>query len=412
MVGMTNDRLVLTINTGSSSLKFVLYAANKTPVPILRAQVNRIGAAGSRIRITGADGAVQFERETALADHAAALEAVLDQLARNRALASLKGVGHRIVHGGARYREPQWITPELVDALRDLAPLDPDHVPQALCGIDTIGRRFPDLPQAACFDTAFHAGTPPRAEMYALPRRFYEAGIRHFGFHGLSYEYIVAVLREREPALADGRLIVAHLGNGASVAAIRNGRSIDTSMGYTPAAGLVMSTRCGDIDPGVLLDLAQQRGMDTDAINRLINHESGLLGVSQRSADMRDLLEAEMSDSKAAEAIDMFCYRARKYIGAYAAALGGLDALVFTGGIGEHAATIRERICAGLEFLGIKLDATRNHAAATVISTDDSPVHVRVMETDENLMIARHTVELLNGGCHVRFQHRIVDCRR
>ncbi|HET8551398.1 MAG TPA: acetate/propionate family kinase [Gammaproteobacteria bacterium] len=387
---------LLTINTGSSSLKTVLYATCGTAAPILRAQVNRIGAADSRVRITGADGGVQFEREAALADHAAALETVLDRLVRNGALASLQGIGHRIVHGGARYRAPQWITPALVDALRALAPLDPDHLPQALSGIDTIGRRFPDLPQAACFDTAFHADMPPRAQMYALPRRYYDAGIRHFGFHGLSYEYIVAALREREPALV-GRLIVAHLGNGASVAAIRNGRSIDTSMGYTPVAGLVMSTRCGDIDPGVLLDLAQQRGMDAAALNRLINHESGLLGVSERSADMRDLLDNEPSDPKAAEAIDMFCYRAHKYIGAYAAALGGLDTLVFTGGIGEHAAPIRERICADLEFLGVRLDAARNRAAAAVISSDQSPVQVRVMETDENLMIARHTLELMNA---------------
>ncbi|HET7306639.1 MAG TPA: acetate/propionate family kinase [Gammaproteobacteria bacterium] len=396
MTGTVGVQL-LTINTGSSSLKTVLYATHETPTPILRAQVNRIGAAGSQVRITGAGGGLLFEHEVALADHATALGTVLDRLAREGAFASLKGVGHRIVHGGARYRAPQWITPELVDALRALAPLDPDHLPQALSGIDTIVRRFPDLPQAACFDTAFHADMPARAQMYALPRRYYDAGIRHFGFHGLSYEYIVAALREREPALADGRLIVAHLGNGASVAAIRNGRSIDTSMGYTPAAGLVMSTRCGDIDPGVLLDLAQQRGMDAPAINRLINHESGLLGVSERSADMRDLLDAEATDSRAAEAVDMFCYRARKYIGAYAAALGGLDMLVFTGGIGEHAAPIRERICAGLDFLGIRLDPARNQAAGPVISGDESPVQVRVMETDENLMIARHTLELMNA---------------
>lgn len=397
-------RQLLTINAGSSSLKAVLYEAHEMPAPILRAQVDRIGTAGSRVRVTGAGGDVLFEHEAAPANHAAALDCVLDRLAQAGAAVAPAAVGHRIVHGGARYREPQRITPELVDALRDLAPLDPDHLPQALGGINAIDRRFPSLPQVACFDTAFHRDMPRRAQMYALPRCYYDAGIRHFGFHGLSYEYIVEALREREPTLAGGRLIVAHLGNGASIAAIQNGRSVDTSMGYTPAAGLVMSTRCGDIDPGVLLDLAQQRGMDTAAINRLINHESGLLGVSARSDDMRDLLDCEADDARAAEAVEMFCYRATKYIGAYAAALGGMDALVFTGGIGEHAAPIRERICAGLEFLGIRLDTARNAAAAAVISTDESRVCVRVMKTDENLMIARHTVELMNGECHVRFQ--------
>lgn len=405
MTGTARNRQVLTINTGSSSLKAVLYAARDRPELVLRAQARRIGDSAGYLRITGTENETLFERDLASADHAAAFEATLDWLTQEGLAATFAAIGHRVVHGGARYREPLPITPKLTEALRALAPLNPDHLPQALCGIEAIERRFPALPQVACFDTAFHRDMPPCAQMYALPRRFYDEGIRHLGFHGLSYESIVTALRDQAPALADGRLIVAHLGNGASVAAIHRGRSIDTSMGYTPAAGLIMSMRCGDIDPGVLIDLAQRHGMDAQAINHLINREAGLLGVSGRSADMRDLLEAEATDPHAAEAVEMFCYRLRQYIGAYAATLGGLDALIFTGGIGEHAAPVRERACAGLGFLGIEIDSERNDTAESVISSDHSRVSVHVIATDENRMIARHTLELVNGGRHVRLQH-------
>jgi acetate kinase len=361
----------------------------------LAVDVNRIGAPGSRMRITDARGATLFERHEALPDHRAAFRAAFAWLAQHDADQRLEAVGHRVVHGGFRYSEPQLITSELVAALQEMAPLSPDHLPQAICGIEIVSRTYPMLQQAACFDTAFHRRMPKRAQMYALPRHFHDDGIMRFGFHGLSYEYITQALRRLEPTLADGRVIVAHLGNGASMAAIRGGKSIDTSMGLTPTSGLIMGTRCGDIDPGVLIDLIEKRGMTPQAVNTLINQHSGLLGLSGTSADMRDLLTKESTDPRAAEAIDFFCYSAKKYLGAYVAALGGLDILVFTGGIGEHAAAIRERICSELEPLGIKLDAAWNRADAPMISGRDSRVNVRVIKTDESLMIARHTVELI-----------------
>ncbi len=404
-MGATNQR-VLTINSGSSSLKAALYEMGEQESLMLSAEASRIGIhssqkgsqrgsqRGSRIRITAVGGAILLDRQHDLPDHNAALRAVFDWLAQHDAGQRLDAVGHRIVHGGHRYRQPQKITPELLAALQELMPLDPDHLSQAINGIEFVERRFPALPQIACFDTAFHRQMPTVARMYALPRHFYDKGIYRLGFHGLSYEYITEQLRALDGAAADGRVIVAHLGNGASLAAIRGGRSIDTSMGFTPAEGLVMGTRAGDLDPGLLLYLIEEKKMTIEAVKTLINKQAGLLGVSGISADMRDLLEREATDSHAAEAIDLFCYRAKKYLGAYAAALGGVEILVFTGGIGEHAAAIRERICAGLEFLGIKMDAARNQAAAPVISGDDSRVKVRVIKTNEDLMIARHTIKV------------------
>ena len=307
----------------------------------------------------------------------------------------LAAVGHRIVHGGPRYAQPQWVSPELVAALRELAPMDPNHMPQALAGIEFVGEKYPELPQAACFDTTFHRRMPRQAQMIALPRQFQDEGMVRFGFHGLSYESITCELRRLDPAAAEGRVIVAHLGNGASMAAILGGQSIDTTMGFTPTSGLVMGTRCGDIDPGVLIHLLEQKKMTPRAVNTLLDEQSGLLGISGTSHDMRDLLSIEATDPRAADAIALFCYRAKKYLGAFASALGGVDVLVFTGGIGEKGAVIRERICAGQRFLGIELDPAANAANAPVISSRDSAVTVRVMPTNEERMIARHTIELL-----------------
>ncbi len=388
---------ILTINSGSSSLKVGLHEIGDTERQVLVAQVDRIGHADSTIEMINTDGNTRLYDQRAMPDQNAALRHIFDILDERGYIRDLHAIGHRVVHGGRDYHEPQSITPALIDALTALVPLDPDHLPQALHGIKTARQFFPKLPQVACFDTAFHRTLPRIAQMYALPRHFYDEGVQRYGFHGLSYEYVVQQLRALNGGTIESRVIIAHLGNGASMAALRDGQSIDTSMGFTPVAGLVMGTRSGDLDPGVLLYLQQTCGMSAIEINDLINRQSGLLGVSEMSSDMRDLLAREATDTRAADAIALFCYQARKYIGAYVAVLGGLDTLVFTGGIGEHMATIRARICTNFEYLGLELDPQRNATQAAVISTDASRVVVRVIPTDEDLMIARHTYAVVTG---------------
>jgi acetate kinase len=286
----------------------------------------------------------------------------------------------------------------LLRALEEMVPLAPDHLPQELRAIQAVKQSFPDLRQVACFDTAFHRRMPRVAQVYALPRSLADEGIIRYGFHGLSYEYIMRELRDKAGArVANGRVIIAHLGNGASMAAVHHGKGVDTTMGFTPTAGLVMSTRSGDLDPGIILYLLRERGLDASMVNDLVNERSGLLGVSGVSADMEDLLKEEATNPQAAEAVALFCYQAKKFLGALSAVLGGLDTLIFTGGIGENAPPVRERICEGTEFIGIQLDPSRNRANASIISRDDSPTTVRVMKTDEELMIARHTADLVRG---------------
>ncbi|NOT62956.1 MAG: acetate/propionate family kinase [Acidobacteria bacterium] len=397
----TANQCVLTINTGSSSLKAALYAMSEPPSLRLSAEVSRLGIHDSRMQITDASGATLLDQRNQLLDHHAALQALFDWFAQHETGQGLTAVGHRVVHGGQSYHAPQLVTPELLAALQTLTPLDPDHMPQALKGIEFVKRRYPNLPQVVCFDTAFHRAMPTVARTYALPHSFYDEGIERYGFHGLSYEYIVEQLRVLDGAAAEGRVIVAHLGNGASMAALRQGQSVDTSMGFTPSEGLVMGERAGDVDSGLLLYLIEEKKMTPAAVKTLLNQQAGLLGVSGTSADMRDLLAREATDPRAAEAIELFCYRAKKYVGAYAAALGGVEILVFTGGIGERAAAVRARICAGLEFLGIRLDATRNQAHAPVISSDDSRVKVRVIKANEDLMIARHTSAIIKREINV-----------
>jgi acetate kinase len=399
---MTNlsDRRVLAINTGSSSLKAALYQISETQLLVLSLEVSRIGAADSHMRITDAGGAALFDRHAPVSDQDAALQAAFDWLRQHDYLGQLHCVGHRVVHGGSRYCEPQLVTPELMAALQEWAPLVPDHLPQAIGAIQFVSRLFPVLRQMVCFDTAFHRRMPNASRRYALPRHFMDEGLKRFGFHGLSYEYVAQELRTLDGKLADGRVIVAHLGSGSSMAAIQGGTSIDTTMGFTPASGLVMGKRCGDIDPEAILYLIEQRKMTAQAVNTLINRQSGLFGVSGASDDVRELLDQESTNAHAAEALELFCYRAKKYLGAYVAVLGGLDILVFTGGIGMHASAIRQRICAGLECLGIVLDSARNRDNAPVISaeasTPGSRVKVRVLKTDEELIIARHAVKLLS----------------
>ena len=389
---------ILTINTGSSSLKVALYEVDREETRVLLGEVTRIGIPGSRLSIIDARGVTLVDQGEEFSDHGDALEAVLTWLRRNRPDLSLNAVGHRVVHGGIHYSEPHRVTPELIAILQKLVPIAPGHLPQAIEAIQVTSRAYPDLAQVACFDTAFHRRMPRIAQIYPLPRQLTDEGVIRYGFHGLSYEYVLQKLRGAAPGEAEGRVILAHLGNGASMAAVRGGISIDTTMGFTPAGGLMMGTRPGDLDPGILLYLLIERGMTPDTLNELINRQAGLLGASGISEDMHDLLERGSSDGHAAEAIALFCYQARKYLGALAAALGGLDTFVFTGGIGEHAAAIRLRVCEGLEFLGIRLDPDRNKAHAPVISRDDSSVTVRVIHTDEDLMIARHTMDLLDKG--------------
>ncbi len=389
------SRRILTINTGSSSLKAALYDLGDDEQLTIQALVERIGLSGGHIRVNAADGATLLDEQRALPDHAAALRALFAWLQAQQRADGLDAIGHRVVHGGSRYSAPHLIDAALLQAVRDLIPVDPEHLPQAISAIEAAQQAYPDIPQVACFDTAFHRAMPRVAQIYALPRRLADEGVIRYGFHGLSYEYIMAVLRAEDSGAAGGRVIIAHLGNGASMAAVQGGKSVETTMGFSPTGGLVMGTRSGDLDPGVLLYLLQSQGMDAATLNQLVNHQAGLLGVSGTSADMRDLLNREASDPAAAEAIALFCYQARKFVGALAAALGGVETLVFTGGIGEHAAPIRSRICAGLEFLGIGLNPERNAAHAPIISNEGGRVVVRVMKTNEDLMLARHTYRLL-----------------
>jgi acetate kinase len=390
-----HTRRILTINTGSSSLKAALYDLGGEERLRIQALAERIGGSASRIRITDASGATLLDEQRDLPDHAASVQALFAWLQQHQLADHLAVIGHRVVHGGSRYSEPHLIDDDLLKTLRELVSIDPEHLPQAIRAIQATQQAYPSTPQVACFDTAFHRRMPRVAQIYALPRPLADEGVLRYGFHGLSYEYILGALRAEDARAAAGRVIIAHLGNGASMAAAQGGTGIETTMGFSPTGGLAMGTRSGDLDPGVLLYLLQSRGMNAAALNTMVNHHAGLLGVSGTSADMRDLLEREASDPRAAEAVALFCYQARKFVGALAAALGGLETLIFTGGIGEHAAAVRQRICAGLEFLGIALDPARNAAHAPIISQDGRPIVVRVMQTNEDLMIARHAYRLL-----------------
>lgn len=386
---------LLTVNTGSSSLRIALYRVDRVPTLALSGQVERIGHPTSRVQVADADGSALLERQDTLPDLDAALRLLLSWLHRERPGLAPQAAGHRIVHGGGDYREPQVIGAPLLAALRQLTAIDPDHLPQAIRAIEAVSRAYPAIPQVACFDTMFHRRMPRVAQHYALPSSFWDAGVRRYGFHGLSYESIMFQLDGLDRGAAEGRIVIAHLGNGASMAAVRGGVGVETTMGFSPTGGLVMGTRTGDLDPGVLLYLLEQQCLAAPALKDLVNKQAGLLGVSGSSGDMQTLLAGAATDPKAAAAIDLFCYQAKKFLGALAAVLGGLDTLVFIGGIGEHAAPVRAGICAGLEFLGVVLDPWRNDAHAPVISRDGGAVTVRVLHTDEDLMIARHTSRLL-----------------
>jgi len=390
------NRTILTINRGSGTLKAGVYEFALAPRLLASIKVDRAGTSAACLKITDASGKTLIESPVEGAGAVnAELTAVLKWLALQGYATRLAGIGHRLVHGGARYTESQKITPGVISELEKIAPLDPDHTPQALENIRFLAGQLPAVRQVGCFDTAFHACLPAVARMYALPRKWYEQGMRRYGFHGLSCDFILQQLRVADPALAGGRLIIAHLGNGASMTAVNCGASVDTSMGFTPLEGLVMGTRSGDVDPAAVLYLQQRDRISPREADALLNKQSGLLGVSGTSSDMRDLLERELADDRAAEAVALFCYRAKKYVGAFVAVLGGLDALVFTGGIGENAWPVRERICAGLEFLGLEIDPSLNRNTAAVISTARSRARILVIKTDEDQMIARHVVSVI-----------------
>lgn len=388
---------VLTINGGSSSIKFGLFAVADAPIRQLRGKIDRLGERDATITLTDLAGGENQIRSVGALDHRSATGYLLDWLEERVGLASLKAVGHRIVNGGARYKEPQPITSELMDELRRISAYAPEHLPSEIAMIELFSGRAPTLLQAACFDTAFHQHMPRVAKILPIPRRYEALGVERLGFHGLSYAFLVEELtRVAGVEAASSRVIMAHLGNGASLSAVRGGKCIDTTMGFTPAAGVPMGTRSGDLDPGLVLFFAQAEGLSAERFHRMVNHEAGLLGVSETSSDLRDLLDRETRDVRASEAIDLFCYQVKKSIGALAAALGGLDTLVFTGGIGENSSAMRARICADLDFLGVQLDAARNDGNEPIISTDTDRICVRVIATDEEMMIAKAVSRILD----------------
>ncbi len=383
-------RHILCINSGSSSIKFALYATGDGGETALGSgAVERIGQSAGRIWLQR-EGQGRVDRTDRFPDQRGALQAILEALQEAGCVAP-DGVGHRVVSGGPRYLEHCRIDADFLQHIREYLRFAPLHLPAEIAAVEALQTAWPDIPQVACFDTAFHRTIPEVASRLPLPRNLWHEGVRKYGFHGLSYEYIVS----RLAGAAQGRTIIAHLGNGASLAAVQDGHCMDTSMGLTPTGGLVMGTRCGDLDPGVILYLLEEKGYDGPQLERLLNHLAGLLGISAISGDMQTLLRLRASEPHAQQALDIFAYSARKQIGAMVAALGGIDRLVFTGGIGEHAAPMRWAICRGLEYLGLQLDPLRNDAQNTVISTADSVVQVQVIPTNEDLIIARHTQRLL-----------------
>ncbi len=390
---------ILTLNGGSSSIKCALYESGSSLRLIWEGSLERIGQPGTVFRIKWPESTQGFTRSLEGFDDTKSIQAVADWIETEGAQEGLAAVGHRVVQGGPDFFQPQLITDAMLSDLRRLSPLDPEHMPGEIRIIEAFRKKFPRVPHIACFDTAFHHEMPHVARMLPIPRRYASQGLRRYGFHGLSYEYLMGELtRLAGPEAARGRIILAHLGSGASLAAVRDGKPVDTSMGFTPASGLVMGTRTGDLDPGLFSYLSRKEGMTESGFQRMVNHESGMRGISETVSDMRDLLAREARDVRAAEAVELFCYQARKWIGAFAAALGGLDILVFSGGIGEHAPVVRARICEDLGFLGIEIDGKKNDVNAEVISTDSGKVSVRVTPTDEELRMAQLVSQILESG--------------
>jgi acetate kinase len=387
-----SDTHILTVNAGSSSIKLALFDAHDATKKILEAAVENIGQPLAKLVVP--DGA----KRVAVKDHSDAANLLTQWLSTQVAVSSIVAVGHRIVHGGPDYHVAIAAAPEVLANLRKLVPFDPEHLPTELELVASFQNVLPQAKQVLCFDTAFHHGLPTQSRLLPIPRHFEAKGARRYGFHGLSYAYILEELRRVEgEAAANGNVIIAHLGSGASLAALKNGKPIDTTMSMTPASGLPMSTRSGDLDPGLALYFARTQGYDAERFNHMVNFESGLLGISETTADMEKLLELEAGDGHAKDAVDIFCYQAKKGIGGLAAALGGLNTLVFTGGMGENAPKIRARVCEGLEFLGITIDDVRNQQGSRLISADGGQVGVHVIHTDEAITIARETAGLIKA---------------
>ena len=391
----TQNINVLAINSGSSSLKYALYNIGRDEKLILSGAINGISSRTGRFYINDGNNNVLINESLRISNHEIAVVKLLRWLKKNDYLNNLDAVGHRVVHGGPRYFQPLPVSSNLLEKLHDLISISPDHLPQELKVIKTIDQYHPDIKQVVCFDTTFHRNMPELAQLYALPRTLKDEGLIRYGFHGLSYEYVLEELKKRiGNDAANGRIVVAHLGSGASMAAINRGKGIETTMGFTPTGGLMMSTRSGDLDPGVILYLLRQKNLSLVEVTEMVNKNAGLLGVSKISGDMKELLEMKKNPD-AVEAVNMFCYQAKKFLGSLIAVLGGLDSLVFTGGIGENSPPIRKRICENMEFFGIHLNADRNKENAAVISDDNSTVTVRVIKTNEQIMVARHTRDCL-----------------
>src|SRR5664279_359867 len=392
---MPRDECILTINGGSSSIKFSLYKIEEPLRLVFSGQLENIGTKKAKLSFKKSTDQQMNCISIKAVDHSEAAERLIDWLEKQEGFDSIKAVGNRIVHG-MKHTEPQVITPKLIKDLKKISAYDPDHLPEEIRLIEIFKKRFPSFQQVACFDTSFHHSMPTVAKMLSIPRRFYNKGIRRYGFHGLSFSYLMEELeRVAGTETAKGKVILAHLGSGASLAAVKDGKSRDSSMGFTPASGLVMSTRTGDLDPGVAWYLMQFEKMTPKQFSHLINHESGLLGVSGKSSDIRELSEMEDTNCDAREAVELFCYQTKKWISSFAAVLGGLDTLVFSGGIGEHSPEVRSKICDGLTFLGIELDEIKNMNNEAIISTEARRLTVRVMKTNEEFMIARLVNDML-----------------
>jgi acetate kinase len=389
---MATDPTVLVLNSGSSSIKFGLYTKDDPPRPLLSGRIERIGSPQTSFQWQEPATGRTADEIMEAPQHQSAAQFLIGWLEGRPESAGIAAVAHRVVQGGPKYDQPQLVTPELLVELRRIGPYDPEHFPAQIELMAVFRQRYPRVPHLACFDTAFHHNMPRVAKILPLPRRYEAAGIRRYGFHGLSYAYLLEELERLAGAeVARGRLILAHLGNGASMAAVRGGQSLDTTMCFTPTAGMPMSTRSGDLDPGVFVYLSRTEGMTAGQFQHMVNYESGLRGLSETSSDMRDLLARAAEDSRAAEAVAVFCYQAKKWIGALATVLGGVDTLVFAGGIGENGPEVRARICSGLDFLGIAIDPAQNKANAPVISPSQpgGRATVRVIRTHEEVVMAR-----------------------
>lgn len=388
------NRNILAVNGGSSSLKFALYENTANPKIIISGQIKRIGLSGTKFTVTNHVSNEKNNIKLNTSDFKEVIVFFIQWLQKQKDFEKITGIGHRIVHG-MKHTKAEIIDDNLLKELEQIRKYDPDHLPSEIEIVRIFKKQFPYLIQIACFDTAFHTTIPPVAKTFAIPKKYYDEGIRRYGFHGISYSFLLEELKKKNAKEANGKIILAHLGNGASIAAVKNGKCLDTSMGFTPAGGIVMSTRSGDLDPGIAWYL-MEKGVNAKQFNDLINHQSGLLGISGISSDMRDLLQKEKENKDAALAIEIFCYQIKKYIGGYVAALAGLDILVFSGGIGENAAAIRSRICKDLKYLGIELNEKKNNKNERLISGDKSKVKVYVISTNEELMIVKETMKIYN----------------